>query len=180
MNDFLQNLRNAAKEKRYDRRRQYPSQNYRGVERRSNKDNRRRQYHQNQGQADSKLEEILPTLNTCLEAIAEGQKSLIELQERRAAAEERKATALERIAGAIARDGIPAQTNETLNDLKPTVSMDRDEVLDIIRNMRTEGVSFGKIAAHLEDLNITTFSGKGKWHAQTISKVCHKYDLNPS
>ncbi len=178
MNDFLQNLRNAAKERRYDRRRQYPSQQtYRGVERRSNKDNRRRS--NTQGQVEQLLEETLPALHTCIASLAEGQKSLIEVQERRAAAEERKAEALERIAAAIARDDIVPALDKISEATEPAVSMDRDEVLNIIRNMRNDGDSFGKIAAHLEDLNVPTFSGKGKWHAQTISKVCHKYDINP-
>lgn len=38
--------------------------------------------------------------------------------------------------------------------------------------MRDEGATYGQIADRLEGEEIPTFSGKGKWHAQTIHRIC--------
>lgn len=53
----------------------------------------------------------------------------------------------------------------------------RAKVIKIISNMRAKGSTYGQIADHLEGKNISTFSGKGRWHAQTIHRLCQTENL---
>ena len=48
----------------------------------------------------------------------------------------------------------------------------KDDVLSMIRNMRTQGATFAIIADYLKEKGIPTFSGRGDWHAQTIHRLC--------
>jgi hypothetical protein len=56
-------------------------------------------------------------------------------------------------------------------DLSNT-DMSKDDILEIIAHMRNKGATYNEIANHLVDLNLPTFSGRGKWHAQTIHRLC--------
>ncbi len=47
----------------------------------------------------------------------------------------------------------------------------KEEVLNIIKTMRKKGSTFAAIADYLKDRGIPTFSGRGKWHAQTIHRL---------
>jgi hypothetical protein len=53
--------------------------------------------------------------------------------------------------------------------------MDRKSVLETIGALRKEQMSYEKIARTLETQGIPTFSGKGAWHSQTVSKLCHQF-----
>ena len=55
---------------------------------------------------------------------------------------------------------------------KQASTMDKDDILGIIASMRREGSTYNEIATHLDELNLPTFSGRGKWHAQTIHRLC--------
>ncbi|PIE61418.1 MAG: hypothetical protein CSA29_03385 [Desulfobacterales bacterium] len=48
----------------------------------------------------------------------------------------------------------------------------KDEILNIIMDMRDQGGTFAMIAEYLREKGIPTFSGKGEWHAQTIHRLC--------
>jgi hypothetical protein len=61
---------------------------------------------------------------------------------------------------------ISVKTSETQS------TMDKDEILNVIASMRREGSTYNEIASHLDELNLPTFSGRGKWHAQTIHRLC--------
>ncbi len=52
---------------------------------------------------------------------------------------------------------------------------EKEIVVDIIRGMREDGIGFELIAEHLEMLSMPTFSGKGKWRAQNVSRVFNMY-----
>ncbi|OGR20337.1 MAG: hypothetical protein A3J85_00565 [Desulfobacula sp. RIFOXYA12_FULL_46_16] len=52
--------------------------------------------------------------------------------------------------------------------------LSRDAVMDIISTMRSQGATFGQVATRLIELGQPTFSGRGKWHAQTIHRLCNK------
>ncbi|MFP4422281.1 MAG: hypothetical protein ACLFRG_17200 [Desulfococcaceae bacterium] len=128
------------------------------------------------------LNETLPTLKSLMETLTEHQRSIIDTGERRADAEERRARAMESIAeslqylmgaGALS---LP-ETAERPVEVRPALTAnanrpDRDSVLSIIFSMRDEGATYGQIAGHLDSLHIPTFSGKGRWHAQTVHRVC--------
>lgn len=55
---------------------------------------------------------------------------------------------------------------------KPTTELSKDEVLEMIATMRNNGSTYNEIASHLAGLDLPTFSGRGKWHAQTIHRLC--------
>ncbi len=50
--------------------------------------------------------------------------------------------------------------------------MNKDEILAVILSMRNDGSTYNEIASHLASLDLPTFSGRGKWHAQTIHRLC--------
>jgi len=50
----------------------------------------------------------------------------------------------------------------------------REEVMEIIQSMRSQGKTFDEVAQHLVALGQPTFSGRGEWHAQTIHRLCSK------
>lgn len=53
--------------------------------------------------------------------------------------------------------------------------VDRKSVLETIGALRKEQMSYEKIARMFETQGIPTFSGKGAWHSQTVSKLCHQF-----
>lgn len=196
MNDFLQNLRNqnAAKERRFNK----PSKgNYEGntpnSERRSGQDRRtQRPPHTSSPIRD----ESLLVLQASLEALVETQRDRVFLEDRRAEAEERKADALERLADGLERllDNLAtaptaphATESAEISEPKPREAeapelLDTSEedirkssrkyILKLIEKLRKENMTYEEVAAYLTDNNFPTFSGRGRWHAQTIHRLC--------
>lgn len=147
-------------------------------------------------------DETLKSIKNALEAIVLNQTGAMELAARRAVAEERKAAAFEFIASnfgnfsPVQPEKIDTVTTamkaevETIIDepeteileqaplksyeiFKNTDSdMNKDEVLAMILSMRNDGSTYNEIASHLVSLDLPTFSGRGKWHAQTIHRLC--------
>lgn len=62
--------------------------------------------------------------------------------------------------------GVDSQGAKTL--------LPREEVMEIIQSMRSQGKTFDEVAQHLVALGQPTFSGRGDWHAQTIHRLCTK------
>jgi hypothetical protein len=46
--------------------------------------------------------------------------------------------------------------------------MTRENIIQIIHEMYDVGSTYNEIAQYLENKNIPTFSGRGKWHDQTF------------
>lgn len=72
------------------------------------------------------------------------------------------------------------EKKEKLPDIPSPVSRDkkvlsREEAMETIYRMRDQGATFNKIAEHFINNNQPTFSGKGKWHAQTIHRLLQKH-----
>ncbi len=146
--------------------------------------------------------ETLKSIKNALETIATNQTSAMEIAARRADAEERKAAAFEFIAStfgnfspeqptkhetvaAVVKAEVESTIDEPITDtseqlpvksyeiFKNTNSeMNKDEVLSMILSMRNDGSTYNEIASHLVSLDLPTFSGRGKWHAQTIHRLC--------
>lgn len=183
MNDFLKSLR-ANKDRRFDRNSRRPyntGNNYgqRGNEKNVN-GNMKKGHHKSvdMEKLTSLVEGALPNIQALLERIAAAG-------ERWSLAEERKTDAIEQLtealAGAIqtgtvgipvAVQSAPALVGHETPVERPVNNMPREAVLEVIYSMRDGGATYGEIAAHLENDNIPTFSGKGKWHAQTVHRVC--------
>ena len=176
MNDFLHNLR-SGKEKRFERgRRPYINPQFRDNDWRNGNEQKKGAYRKNS------TDEQTAAIKNILEGIAKNQ-------ERIAIAEERAADAIERIARALTNsdplkitspesfsrtetsfDGSETTRNFHIEAAK-SHDFDRNKTLNIINEMRENGVTYGKIAEHLESREIPTFSGKGKWCAQTVHRL---------
>ena len=48
----------------------------------------------------------------------------------------------------------------------------RIRVMQIISSMRKKNETYQDIADRLEKEDLKTFSGRGKWHAQTVHRLC--------
>lgn len=48
----------------------------------------------------------------------------------------------------------------------------KEDVISMIKSMRSERATFAEIAEKLKEKGIPTFSGRGEWHAQTIHRLC--------
>jgi hypothetical protein len=57
----------------------------------------------------------------------------------------------------------------------PTVSTGRETAMDIIRIKREEGESFDRIAEYLESERVPTISGRGRWRAQSVSRLFNQH-----
>jgi len=198
MNDFLKSLRSNNKEKRYDRndrnerpnRRQHGNGNsaYGGNPQYKNDRSNGNLRKPHRPFEDNKLSILL---EDALPEIKEAVSRLVNASERLLVAEERKANAMERISNSLQElllggsplavlpneppgNGATSVAKSYDNAQKSINNMTREAVIDIILTMREEGATYGKIADHLEAENIPTFSRKGKWHAQTIHRVCRE------
>ena len=67
-------------------------------------------------------------------------------------------------------------TKETTQNtpVKNKSILSREDAMDTINRMREQGSTFNQIAQYLIDTGQPTFSGKGKWHAQTIHRLLQK------
>jgi hypothetical protein len=193
MDDFLYNLRNSANNKRHDgNRKQYGNYN-RNYDRNRGKDGKGgfhpRGVHQ----------EYLPLLKKAIYEISESYKRMAEAGERRAVAEERQAIALEKIGSAIlgesimsddeAAETVPAdktvdpetkaeadakdESSDT-DEASITADADQDTIRKAILAMRRDKVSYDKIAKFLTEKGIPTFSGRGQWRGQLVSRLCRQ------
>ncbi len=52
--------------------------------------------------------------------------------------------------------------------------LSREEAMEVIHRMRNQGATFNQIAEYFIENGQPTFSGKGKWHAQTIHRLLQK------
>ncbi|MBC8247299.1 MAG: hypothetical protein H8E81_06920 [Deltaproteobacteria bacterium] len=132
--------------------------------------------------------EMLTTIKDQLQKISENQKRMADLQERSAVAEERKADAMEQLAEHLKQWIAPSAgvsvENETVAE---TLSVPRKEIpetvetvpeegkslLETITDMREKGITFGKIADHLNGEGVPPTSGADLWNRLTVSKF-HK------
>ena len=192
MSDFLHNLR-SGKFKRTERNnRSYGDSNYRGSHKRNDNDRRKGMPHPSavsEQLADS-VKDAFGEIKTVLEKIAANQKRLADAYESVIDAHERKADAMERIAGILQQylagsfetdadrqTGLESESRTDTfadNSLPPLSfeNLDREQIHQQILSLREKGVSYDKIAQHLESNGVPTLSGKGKWRGQTVSKLC--------
>ncbi len=182
MNDFLKNLRQREKQQaERNNRRPYNNPQYRGNDKGNGKKVVAPKL-ENVERLAGLMSDSLPELMVVMTRMAEAG-------ERRAEAETRKADAIERVATNLESllrmtEAVESRLNADtarkaveIPPLPPAVrppKADRDKVLAVIETMRSEGATYGQIADHLESEHIPTFSGKGKWHAQTIHRICQE------
>ncbi len=194
MDDFLHNLR-SGKLKQADRnRRDYTE--YKGPQRRAGNERRRPDYYTKVTNENFALvRDSLDVLANCQKRI---EDKLSELNETGL----RIANALETLAGfgnnhshpstishlpeSAATEPIEKNERNDVQDVSPEKQKwnfakekleeaDRPGLLDIISTMRKEGKSWEKIAGHMDEVNIPTISGKGKWRGASVKKFWDTY-----
>jgi hypothetical protein len=183
MDDFLHQLRNNGNARRFDRpRKTYDGNQYNNDKRRPPNQNR----YNSRPQAES---EHLPIIRKTLEEIAANQARQLTIGERRAVAEERKAEAMESIAAWLGQQNAPqmfVQDPETVAQTPDSVpeevqaspeppaaqSYQRSELVDMINSLRKKGLSYEKIALHMQNEKVPTLSGRGQWRGQSVYRLC--------
>lgn len=184
MNDFLHSLR-TGKDKRYDRNRgRHDSPNYRPGDRHMSSDKRKRGNYNKSNIAENAyvtIAKLLPQVKVLLETIVTERSDFLALEERRTVAMERIATYLQMIAGDDSGQFEAEQAVEKSDELEADRTANGDVVaasdnhsvnpIDTIQALRAQGLSYDKIARRLEDDNVATPSGRGKWRGQTVSKL---------
>jgi hypothetical protein len=188
MDDFLHNLR-SGKLKQSDRgRRDYSD--YKGPQRRVNSDRRKTDYYA------KVTNENFALIKETLDTLADSQKRIAEAMVERGKSESRIAEALENIAmmmkgqhaeaddaisqpvGTSSMAGEPrpdlpdatAQSPDIHPDSEATRVEGQPDLIGIIATMRDKGDSWEKIARYVDEQNIPTVSGKGKWRGPAIKK----------
>ena len=187
MSHFLHQLRNEIEnrnnaEKRYSHKRRQQN-NRRGIihDRRTTAESKKNPHHKTD--RPEKLSRIprdtLSGVQVILENIAANQERLISI-------EERKARTLEKISEGIHKISVPSpshtdeieeqthlfQGHKPQKRLKKYEDPNRRRVVEIIDEMRKENATYSDIARRLQMENLPTFSGRGKWHAQTVHRLC--------
>lgn len=183
MNDFLQQLRSNSEKRFNKKRRQYDNNQNLVYDRRNNQETRRsiQRNIANPEHISAISLDMITTIRDLLEKFTEGHERLI-------AAEEKKTTILEGIGEALktlAKDGFTQQQGkggalypdyEAAKLAKRQVKIDSDpnrkRVMQIISEMREINATYQEIAQKLEEEKLPTFSGRGKWHAQTVHRLC--------
>lgn len=200
MDDFLHNLR-SGKLKQPDRGRQ-SYQDYKGPQRRGGSERRKPDYYA------KVTAEHFALVKGSLDMLTENQKRIADAMAAREKTEVRIADALETIASMMERqwgaqdalspgkeptgpksdkDTIACGVSVKAADDRPSIGTgnrklsanDKPGMLDIIATMRTEGESWEKIARHMDEQNIPTVSGKGKWRGPAIKKFWDTNSVNP-
>jgi hypothetical protein len=69
------------------------------------------------------------------------------------------------------KQNVKQSTLTDLIDSKKNISQDKRGVLERIKMLKEEGLSDNKIAKMFNQEGLPTFSGYGKWHSGTISKL---------
>ncbi|MBC8433856.1 MAG: hypothetical protein H8D96_18245 [Desulfobacterales bacterium] len=186
MNDFLHNLR-SGKFKRNDRsNRPYKDSQQRGSQWRGDA-NGKKSPHQSSN-------DVVLEVNKALKDIAASHRRFADAYESKVRADERRAAAMESIAKVLMQrfgsdlesmeedqeeDRSASESESEANSpaihaeqTVKTTDFDREKLLTNISDLRKEGMSFEKIAQHLDSRGVPTLSGKGTWRGPAISRLC--------
>ena len=202
MDDFLHNLR-TGKNKPFDRnRKQFDSNGYKNPDRQGPNDNRRKEAFQRTPPVDHfpAIKILLGDITEGQRRRADIDERRAIAEERIASALEKIALSFFEKNPAVhatepdrkidpdsqitpkteqplhvSQSTAPDAISGTDNTVGTAHGMDRKNVLEMIGAMRKDQMSYEKIARTLESQGIPTFSGKGAWHSQTVSKLCHQF-----
>lgn len=187
MSHFLHQLRSDMEnrnnaEKRYSHKRRQQN-NRRGMiyDRRTNAESKKSHHHKNDQQDRAKgiPRDALSGIKTILHNIATNQERLISIEERKARAMEKISEGLNKISKLpLSRTDEITEQVQLFEELGPKKRLNKSEdpnrtrVIEIIDEMRKENATYSDIAERLQSEDLPTFSGRGKWHAQTVHRLC--------
>ncbi|MGM0418022.1 MAG: hypothetical protein ACQEQS_04810 [Thermodesulfobacteriota bacterium] len=144
-----------------------------------------------------KEKEALSSLKESIDDIQAALQDQMLYAERTADAEERQADALEHIADMftafmekLEEAPAPAHHEEEVSQEADIIDernimmspeeadavkkTSRTYILNLIKSLRQQNSTYDDIALYLTENNFPTFSGRGKWHAQTIHRLCQE------
>ena len=180
MNDFLQSLRNGNIKRQDRHRKHYDKPQYRNSDRNGNRDKRnaspRKSFH---GADMGDIKKLLQQLNDNVELSRIAQERTAEAMERIAVSlqalapgsEERTAPSATGDQPSVAASTPSAGSPDVPGEPAPAEKNAPPEPASIIESLRNEGCTFEDIAAQLNEREIPTMSGRGKWRAQNVSRV---------
>ena len=178
MSDFLRNLRSSHKKDPSDPKRNLDGHYYPKNERRTIQDRRTNDSSETLETLFESLINILPkisdnssVLSSFLELLETKIDPLIEAKIRQYNA---ISNFFENLNSFLTTEGL-SSSNQPIKASASYASgthYTKDEILETMQSMREHGATFSQIADHLTHKGIPTFSGKGKWHAQTIHRLC--------
>lgn len=181
MNDFLKNMRNSGKKETSSGRKNMDGNYFPPGERRIPKDRRPAAF--NRSNSIPAKEARKPETGDLIQVIAENTTQLVKEIGRIAAVSEMIIESQMRQQNAMADffESLKAlMANRPCPDDMPMATASytsgthytKDDIISTINRMRDQGATFATIAEYLRDKGIPTFSGRGKWHAQTIHRLC--------
>jgi hypothetical protein len=174
MNDFLQSLRNGTMKRQDRNRKQFDNPQHRNGERGGNRDKRNPNARKSFGGPD------LGEIKKLLQAMSDNTELTRIAQERAAEALERIAVSLHAMAQSretisettvVQHAATPLPPAEIETEAAEMAEDLRQRTLAVIRSLHDNGDSFETISRYLNDQRIPTFSGKGSWRAQNVSRA---------
>lgn len=198
MNEFLKHLRSSGKDRPHQPTQQHRGQQYdpHFQDRRTGNERRSAMSQQRQMADSGEMVEILDRISYFLEKLTDYQAKIVDSNQRLAEAEERRNIIFESIEAHLgefmasvteggiqlekAEDSIPEipipenldkKIEERIAERQAGL-VDRGMIVQMVKKMRKQGSTYEQIAKFLDEENIPTFSKKGKWHAQTIHRLC--------
>jgi DNA invertase Pin-like site-specific DNA recombinase len=96
--------------------------------------------------------------------------AVLNQQEREMISARTKAALASAVARGVKLGGLRRRT-EACNQARRLEAMRRAQSLRMVLSLREAGLSFGKIAASLNDAGVPTGSGQGKWHSSAVLRV---------
>ncbi|MDY6824534.1 MAG: hypothetical protein SWH68_12165 [Thermodesulfobacteriota bacterium] len=161
MNDFLKNLRSNQG---YQQQKQYPQKH-----KNNRNDNKTRNSNQKEGPDSMKilLDELTPAIKQFLDKVAENQERMV-------VANEKKVALLEKIEENMP-EYIRYATGFKKQSRRRNIDERKQKILDMIKKLRDENMTYEEVAEYLDKNNVPTFSGRGRWHAQTIHRLYMYY-----
>ena len=160
MSEFLKNLRNNQN---YN---QSPNTKFKGQQQTRGKSGNTKQTGDIPPYLKALFDDLAPAIKNFLNQAAESQARV-------AAAQEKNALALEKLLENLPE--LIQQVPMRREPRKRKISARKQELLDLIKKLRDENMTYEEVAAYLEKNKIPTFSGRGRWHAQTIHRLYMYY-----
>ena len=182
MSDYNQNYRSGNRPPRTYEKGVYNPQDRRNPNFRRKNPNQRRS--EGSEQLEALFRDLLPVLSRTLESITDYQRRLADEVGNKKRTEERRVAALEVIAASLQKHlagdmdeslppvlAVEKEESAVIESPESSGEMTREKIIQIIHEMYDAGSTYNEIAQYLENKNIPTFSGRGKWHAQTIHRL---------
>jgi HSP90 family molecular chaperone len=119
-----------------------------------------------------------PAIKDFLTVTAENNKRMTDALERSASAENGMLESISELVEHFKTGSKAINSAHRRNKSGKARNPHHQEVKKIILKMREKGETFERIVEHLEKKGIPTFTGRGKWHAQTVHRLYQEYEAS--